>query len=110
VDRDSRQILIDGLDLLGVQADPGLDAQATDRIAQAELIARAGPAKAANKPSPVVATSQPLQLGPEIRYHAAHVGEQLTLATRPGESWYPACGFPLAVRVCQEAVVPAPAG
>jgi hypothetical protein len=59
VDRDSRQILIDGLDLLGVQADPGLDAQAADRIAQAELIARAGPAKAANKPSPVVATSQP---------------------------------------------------
>jgi hypothetical protein len=98
VDRDSRQLLIDRLDLLGVQADSGLDAQAADRIAQAELIARAGPAKAANKPSPVVATSQPPNRSSSarrIRYHAAPVGEQLTLASRTRESWYPACGSPL---------------
>ena len=77
MDRDSRQILIDRLDLLGVQADPGLDAQAADRIAQAELIARAGPAKAATKPSPVVATTQPPNRSSSarrIRYHAAPVG------------------------------------
>jgi len=113
VDRDSRQLLIDRLDLLGVQADPGLDAQAADRIAQAELIARAGPAKAANKPSPVVATTQPPNRSSSarrIRYHAAPVGAV--------DARYPARGIvvpplvvPLwAVRVCQGACCAAPAG
>jgi hypothetical protein len=57
------QILTHRLDLPGLQAHPDLHAQGPDRIpsriALAQLIARAGPAKAAKKPSPMVATSRP---------------------------------------------------
>jgi hypothetical protein len=52
-------VLTGGFDLSGVQADPGFDAQGADRIAQAQLIAWAGPVKAANRPSPVVSISRP---------------------------------------------------
>jgi hypothetical protein len=61
MDGDACQVLTGGFDLAGVQADPDSRprVRTASRIAHAQLIARAGPAKAANKPSPAVSISRP---------------------------------------------------